>query len=458
VTASRRSAGTVDTFRLGRIASSIAIVAACVPPLAIAFLVARHARNVPWKDQWGLVPFMVDASRGELSPSALWGQVNEHRIPLAMLVQGLLAWATRWDVRYEAWTNVVLAGLTLLALVGLVRRTIRPLAPGAAAWIVLAISILTFSLAGGINWPWGSLNATYLAGLVAAVLAWQLAAWQGRWLQTIGLLACATAGAFSFGAGVVLVVVLPLALLVWPSVDLERRAGHAIASAAWAAVVIAVYFVGWVPRAGVPRPVMHWDRLAEYARYAVVYVGGGLGTSDVGVGLGSGVAWCAFLVAASVWLWAARPDARAALVPWWLLAAYSLANGVLTAFGRLDDGLFTALFVRYLPTASFFLESTVALTTLAAAILWRQSTRAGVAAFAALAIAIAVPMPSFYVASREGAANMGRLALQLEAGARCLPTCTTAPDGCLLALCWSADVARRMCPLMADARIGPFAP
>ncbi len=53
---------------------------------------------------------------------------------------------------------------------------------------------------------------------------------------------------------------------------------------------------------------------------------------------------------------------------------------------------------------------------------------------------------------------MGRLALQLEAGARCLPTCTTAPDGCLLALCWSADVARRMCPLMADARIGPFAP
>jgi len=76
----------------------------------------------------------------------------------------------------------------------------------------------------------------------------------------------------------------------------------------------------------------------------------------------------------------------------------------------------------------------------------------------ALAIAVVVPMPSFYVASREGAENMGRLALQLEAGARCLPTCTTAPDACLLALCWSADVARRMCPLMADARIGPFAP
>jgi len=56
VTASRAAAPT-RTSCLGRIASSIAIVAACIPPLAIAFLVARHARNV-----------MADARIGPFAP------------------------------------------------------------------------------------------------------------------------------------------------------------------------------------------------------------------------------------------------------------------------------------------------------------------------------------------------------------------------------------------------------
>src|SRR5262245_42773560 len=101
-------------------------VAAAVPPLVVAGLVAAHARNVPWKDQWGLVPFMAAVSRGELRLDLLWSQVNEHRIPLTLLLQGALARATRWDVRWEAWVNVVAAGLTLAALVALIRRTIAP--------------------------------------------------------------------------------------------------------------------------------------------------------------------------------------------------------------------------------------------------------------------------------------------------------------------------------------------
>jgi hypothetical protein len=438
-------------------ASWTALAAAALPPLGVAVLVALQARNVPWKDQWGLVPFMVAASRGELRADLLWSQVNEHRIPLTLLLQGGLAWATRWDVRYEAWANVVAAVLTLLALAGLVRRTVHPTAPGAATATVLVASVLTFSLAGGINWIWGSMNATYLAALAAAMLAWRLAAWDGTWLRTIGLAAYATAGAFAFGAGVTLVVLLPAALLAIPSVDLARRTRHALAAVAWGAAMLALYFVGWAPRPGEPRPVMHWDRLADYARYVVAYVGGGIGTADHAVGLLTGGVLSATLVGASAWLCARRPSLRRALVPWWFLAAYSLANGALTAFGRLDTGLFTALFVRYLPTASFFTLSAVAVTALAVPELRRAAPRAGAVALASLAIAVAVAGPAFVAHAARGAANMRRLSQQLEIGATCLPTCTTASDLCLLHLCWSAEVARAMCPLMAGARIGPFA-
>ena len=87
--------------------AQVPLVAATIPPALVVFMVWRHARNVPFKDHWGHVPFIVQAARGVFRPAALWEQVNEHRIPLARLVQGLLAWWTRWDVRYEAWADVV---------------------------------------------------------------------------------------------------------------------------------------------------------------------------------------------------------------------------------------------------------------------------------------------------------------------------------------------------------------
>ncbi|HXJ33080.1 MAG TPA: hypothetical protein VMS22_03500 [Candidatus Eisenbacteria bacterium] len=440
-----------------RITCWILFGAAGIPPLAIALLVARHARNVPWKDQWGVIPFIVAVERGEVRPAMLWSQVNEHRIPVALALHGLLGWWTRWDVRYEAWLDVVLAALTMLALAGLAWRTIGERAPMAGAIVTLGCSIVTFSLTGGINWTWGAMLPAYLAALAATMLAWQLAAWTGTWPRTIVLAACATAGALSFGAGVVLVVLLPVALVLMRSVPLRRRLAHAIAATTWAVALIAVYFVGWRPRVGEPQPVMHWDRLADYARYAVTYVGAGITTFDLGEGLVTGIVLCAVLTLSSAWLWRRR-ELRAAVVPWWLLAAYSAVNAAITAFGRLDNGLFTALFVRYLPTASLFLVATMALAALATATLWHASQRAATVAVSLLAFGLATATPLYVRTARKATENMGVLALQLEAGAACLPTCATAADDCLLLMCWSADVARQMCPLMAAAKIGPFAP
>src|SRR5262249_25519443 len=160
-----------------------------------------------------------------------------------------------------------------------------------------------FSPAGGINWPWGSMNATYLAAFFAAVAARLLAGWTASWAQTMLLTACATAGALSFGAGVVLVVLLPLALLGCSTASIERRAQHAVATAAWAVVLLAVYFTGWTAPAAQPRATMHWDRLPEYLRYVVTYVGGGLGTASVAVGFVTGIVSITALVASSIALW-----------------------------------------------------------------------------------------------------------------------------------------------------------
>lgn len=130
-------------------------VATVAPPAYLALLIVRHARDMPWWDQWGIVPLMAEMTNGHLPGAILWAQVNEHRIPAAMLLQGALAWLTHWDVRGDAWLNLIVSLGTLAALAALVRRTVRPVAPDAAPWLVLIASVLTFSPAHGSSWTAG---------------------------------------------------------------------------------------------------------------------------------------------------------------------------------------------------------------------------------------------------------------------------------------------------------------
>src|SRR5262245_8695138 len=228
--------------------------------MAIALAVATHARNVPWWDQWGFVPFMAEATQGRFPPRVLWAEVNEHRIPIANLLQGAIAWMTRWDIRGDAWTNVAIGIGSLAALAALAVRTLGRVE---AACVTLASSALVFSPIAGTSWTAGWITPAFLAAFFAALLAWQVARSHGTWLELAAMLLTSAAGALSFGSGMILVLLLPVALVATPG-PIERRLLHALVAVVVAAVLLYVYFLGWVPRPGFPPPVFHADRPGEY--------------------------------------------------------------------------------------------------------------------------------------------------------------------------------------------------
>jgi len=381
----------------------VACAAAAVPPALVLQNVARHARNVPYKDHWGHVPFIVEAARGSFKASSLWEQINEHRIPLARLLQGLLALATRWDVRYEVYADFVLALLAFVALAALVRRTLGALAPGAAPWVVLLVSVLHFSLAQGYNWTWGAMMPAYMTTLAASATAWLVARRDGGWRGATALVACAVAGALSFGPGLALLGLVPAALLVSPpAAPLRPRVEQATTAAVIGAILAACYAVGWHPRVGEPPPVFHPDRLRDYGQYLLAYLGGAIGSSNIEGATRWGGGSLGLFVAASAWVWWRDITARPALVPWWVLGAYTIVSGFLAAYGRLDNGLNTALFPRYLPTVSLFAMSVAAVTALALTDLWTTARPLGAAALAVAALVVATAGRAQIAAAQRG--------------------------------------------------------
>lgn len=86
---------------------------------AALVLVARYGSNVPWWDDWLIVPAL--AGDQPVTLGWLWEQYSETRLPLHKLVRLALVWLTR-DFRAVMVLNALALGVAALALIVTARR------------------------------------------------------------------------------------------------------------------------------------------------------------------------------------------------------------------------------------------------------------------------------------------------------------------------------------------------
>jgi len=88
--------------------------------LALLGYVAAFARDVPWWDDWDLVPVLT--GQEPATAAWLWERHNEHRIPLPKLIHLALAVPAGADFRVAAYVNTVALSTAALALLLAARR------------------------------------------------------------------------------------------------------------------------------------------------------------------------------------------------------------------------------------------------------------------------------------------------------------------------------------------------
>ena len=78
-------------------------------------MAARFSVDVPFWDQWELVPRLQHLYAGTITLDDLWQQHNEHRKVFPILWMLVLAGLSDWNVHLEIATNVALgAGMFLI--------------------------------------------------------------------------------------------------------------------------------------------------------------------------------------------------------------------------------------------------------------------------------------------------------------------------------------------------------
>lgn len=94
-----------------------------VPLGALIGMVLILGVNIPYGDQWTLIPYFEKADAGNVSFIDLLKQHNEHRLFVPRIIFSTLAFATNWNIKSEMMLSIMLASISFLAIFLISRQT-----------------------------------------------------------------------------------------------------------------------------------------------------------------------------------------------------------------------------------------------------------------------------------------------------------------------------------------------
>jgi hypothetical protein len=304
----------------------LAIAALIAAPVALTFVYVRlYGVNVPFWDEWELVPLYERFYTHQLGFADLFAQHNEHRIFFPRLI--MLALGNVYDGNPVAWmyASAVLLVATGAALYAQQRR----LYGEAAALSFVPVAWLLFTLRQAQNLVWGFQVTLVLctACFVGAAVLLRTGGMRRLWLAA-GLCFIST---FSAASGLLAWVAL-FALLVCRRL-LTRLPWSMLAT--WAALALAtfvVYFHGYVAPVHARPPV---SPLADPLRTLYIFLGtmgGGLSADVRGAAAAGGATVLLFLLLAAAARNGALDFQRA--LPAVPLLFFAVGSAALVAVGR----------------------------------------------------------------------------------------------------------------------------
>ena len=122
-------------------------------PVITFILIHHYAVNVPFDDQYAMIPMIKSVLSGHIPFAALWAQHNEHRIFFPNVILLFLAMITRWSIIDEMYLSFIISCIGFTGLAFILRRHIKN--TNSYLLALLLSAAIFFSSIQWQNWLWG---------------------------------------------------------------------------------------------------------------------------------------------------------------------------------------------------------------------------------------------------------------------------------------------------------------
>jgi hypothetical protein len=354
------------------IAKALAICIAMVPIFLLVPLLVGNAINLPLMDQWNTpLAAIFKAFDGTLSFDDLIAQHNESRKFFPRLLFLGMAFATKWDTRYEVLMIFLIACLIAAQVYYLSRMTIQG-SEYKRILLSLLANLLVFSPVQSDNWLWGIQLITFIpitcitAGLIVSCSSLEIKR------KALILVVLCTISTYSYANGMLSwFVVFPSAIA-----SLRFSQYRKLKAQRWLILGgmigcisnLFLYFHNYIKPSQTPSFFESLSHPFEAVNFFLIFLGSPLGNHQLGTARIIGLILVILLSSILFYLLCHRKDRQVIYysIPWIAIAMYSLASAAVTTAGRLGFGLEAAMPSRYTTFSLYLVVSLIYLIAITA--------------------------------------------------------------------------------------------
>jgi hypothetical protein len=332
------------------------ILFCAIPIILLGVLLYVKTVNVPFWDQWELVPIIEHIRAGHFLFGDFWHQHNEHRLFFPQLIMVAAAIFSHWNTKVECLIGFVVAFCSFCLFMSvLINRHKEITKKYLFLLLPLLLSIIWFSPVQVENWIWGWQIQWFLNVLGLMIVVFAIA--RAKKTFTRSDLALLIAGAllsqYSLANGT---LIWPLAIvaLLFYKVDWKKVLTIFI----FGTLSTALYFYHYVSPPNPKSSIFH--NPFEYIHYVLIYLGRSLTFVDR---LTPILGLLLLTLFAGFILGSFKYSRRRFIngLPWFVMGSYAVATALITGLGRLGFGLSEAASSRYTTISSLLLVSIIVL-------------------------------------------------------------------------------------------------
>lgn len=135
--------------------------------------VTAFSVDVPFWDQWRLVPLFDKVATGTVTFGDFWALHSNHRLLFPKIIITILAFTSHWNINYEICFSIFLSILTFGFLYKISETTSKGVSDRLFHLTNISTCFLLFSLVQEQNWLWGFQLAWFLINLcVISAVYW----------------------------------------------------------------------------------------------------------------------------------------------------------------------------------------------------------------------------------------------------------------------------------------------
>jgi hypothetical protein len=338
-----------------------AVLLLLLPALYLGYKLYYNGVNVPFWDEWEMVPIFQKHDAGTLTLYDFWSQHNEHRLFFPQLLIYGMAFLTHWNLKFEVVINFLLAGGSFVLIADMIRRTFA--STKLRFGLAMLASALFFSPMQWENWLWGWQIEWYMVVLAIIATVWILCFWPqsekwARWKYPAAI-ATAIIATYSLGSGPFVWFIGAGLLLLAKT---PRRYLYVWGGAA--AVTLISHYYHYSSSAGQPSKALALHEPLNFFAYITSYLGRPLAFHIIMSMIIGGL-----LLLAAAWVVYQSFRKRhliPKLLPWYGVAAFAGFSAFTTTLSRLGYGVGQGFASRYMTISLLFTIGVIAMVLIVA--------------------------------------------------------------------------------------------